>query len=332
MATALKAIQAALAVLQDMIENDGKSLASIIIGIICIFFALLMFILIPVVIHERVPVTATKEQAVWYWQAAKEVTEMTESPCDPGVYVDWQQVIAIDAVRLEQNFKKSSSSRAKELAKHFVEQIGICTHCTGSGDNVTCHDYPTYRLKTIDEVMTEVQMSDEEKKAVKEKYLVIRYDFLIGFKSQTGSYNELYSGEMKWPITGHNTVSSPYGIRKHPISGASTMHYGIDIPAPEGTLVLSPADGTILSYEYSESVGWTMKVDHGLNEKKQRITTRYCHLSEKIADPGQTVKAGDAIAKVGSTGYLSTGPHLHFELYVDGVTCNPADYFQTSDS
>jgi hypothetical protein len=82
----------------------------------------------PVVIHERVPVTMTQEQAVWYWQAAKEVTEMTQSPCDDGVYVDWQEVIAIDAVKLKQNFKKSSAGRAKMLALKFVEEIGICIH------------------------------------------------------------------------------------------------------------------------------------------------------------------------------------------------------------
>ena len=128
MATAWKIIQAAIAVLRDMIENDGKGIATLLVGIISIFFGLLLLILMPVVIHERVPVTMTQEQAVWYWQAAKEVTEMTQSPCDDGVYVDWQEVIAIDAVKLKQNFKKSSAGRAKMLALKFVEEIGICIH------------------------------------------------------------------------------------------------------------------------------------------------------------------------------------------------------------
>lgn len=128
MGTALKIIQAITTVLRDMIENDGKGIATVIVGVISIFFGLLLLILMPVVIHERVPVTMTQEQAVWYWQAAKEVTEMTQSPCDDGVYVDWQEVIAIDTVRLKQNFKKSSAGRAKQLALKFVEEIGTCTH------------------------------------------------------------------------------------------------------------------------------------------------------------------------------------------------------------
>ena len=124
MATALKI----LSILRDMLENDGKTLATIVVGVLTIFFLLLFFILMPVVIHERIPVTMTKEQAVWYWQAAKEVTEMTLVPCDDGVYVDWQQVIAVDAVRLKQIFKKSDVERAKRLALAFIEEDGRCTH------------------------------------------------------------------------------------------------------------------------------------------------------------------------------------------------------------
>jgi|LSQX01.2.fsa_nt_gb D-alanyl-lipoteichoic acid acyltransferase DltB (MBOAT superfamily) len=125
---ALRAVQVIAAVLRDLIENDGKTLATIAVGVISVFIALLIMVIIPVVIHERVPVCTTKEQAVWYWQAAKSVTEMTQSPCDPGVYVDWQNVIAIDAVRLKQNFNKSSLERAYELALRFVEETGTCTH------------------------------------------------------------------------------------------------------------------------------------------------------------------------------------------------------------
>ena len=128
MATALKIIQAIATAVQDMIENDGKGIAAVVVGIITVFFGLILLVIMPVVIHERVPVTMTKEQAVWYWQVAKEVTEMTQSPCDDGVYVDWQEVIAVDTIRLKQNFKKSNEKRAKELALKFVEEDGECTY------------------------------------------------------------------------------------------------------------------------------------------------------------------------------------------------------------
>lgn len=126
MTAALKVLQAVISVLRDMIENDGKTLGTIVVAAITVFCILLFFVLMPVVIHERVPVTMTKEQAVWYWQAAKAVTEMTQSPCDDGVYVDWQEVIAVDTVRLKQNFKKSDAKRAKKLALEFVEADGYC--------------------------------------------------------------------------------------------------------------------------------------------------------------------------------------------------------------
>ena len=116
-------------------------------------------------------------------------------------------------------------------------------------------------------------------------------------------------------------------MRTHPIIGDYRMHYGIDIPAPEGTPTLSPANGKVISYEYSDAVGWTMVVDNGVNENGERIMTRYCLLSDKVARVGQEVAAGEVIAKVGNTGYLSTGAHLHFEVTVNGVTVDPATMF-----
>lgn len=330
-AAVLKALKVAAAILQDMITNDGQTLAKIAVGIITLFFTLLLLILMPVIIHERVPVTTTKAQALWYYNAAMAVTNMTQSPCDPGVYVDWQEVIAIDAVRYKQNFKKSSLDKAMYLAGKFVEQIGECTYCTGEGEDEVCTTYTTYRLKSIDEVMDELEMSEKEKQTVKSKYRVIDFNFLIGFRpeSAAGDYDELYSGDLSWPLSGHHSISSPYGMRIHPVTGNPAMHYGIDIPAAEGTPITAPANGQIRSFKWSDAVGWTMEVDHGKNELGKRIITRYCHLSEDIAQPGQKVKAGDVIAKVGNTGYLTTGAHLHLEVYVDGVTHDPAEFFQT---
>lgn len=173
-------------------------------------------------------------------------------------------------------------------------------------------------------------MSKEKQEMVHEKYLAIRYDFLIGFKSESvaGDYNALYSADMLWPTPSYHSISSPYGMRIHPKTGKRTMHYGIDISAPEGASVVSPADGKVKSYAYNEYGGWTMVVDHGENERGERIITRYLHLSAKVAGVGQTVKVGDTIAKVGNTGIYTTGPHLHFEVYVNGVTVDPAEFFK----
>lgn len=333
-ASILRALQLIGAILRDMFNDDGPVIIKVVLVVITLFFALLIMILMPVVIHERIPVTITKSQALWYYDAAMEVTMKTQSPCDDGVYVDWQEVVAVDAVRYNQNFNKSSAAKALDLADRFVEETGTCTHCTGSGENQDCTSYPVYRLKTIEEVMDDLGMSEKKKKMVVEKYRVVDFNFLIGFKPEAGEavgdYSALYSGEMYWPVPGHHDISSPFGLRKHPVYGDMRMHYGIDIPAPEGTVIEAPAAGRVSSYQWSDAVGWTMVIDHGVNEQGQRIKTRYCHLSASLVSAGDDVLPGEAIAKVGNTGYLTTGAHLHFEVHLDGVCQDPAAYFTVS--
>lgn len=132
----LKVLQALKIILRDLIENDGKTLISVVMGVISILFALLFFFLMPVVIHERVPV-ASLEQAVSYHDIARQVSDMTQSPCDPGVEIDWQEMMAVDAVRYEQNFEKADPGSIKRLANMFIEESGICKVCEGEGEEKT---------------------------------------------------------------------------------------------------------------------------------------------------------------------------------------------------
>lgn len=126
-AAVLKAIRIAAAFINDLLENGGEGVIKIVFAGIAVITLLMLLFIIPVAIFERVPVVK-HNQALWYYNAAKEVTQMTQSPCDDGVYVDWQEVIAIDAVRKKQNYKKSSARKAKDLAMNFVEEYGTCTH------------------------------------------------------------------------------------------------------------------------------------------------------------------------------------------------------------
>lgn len=126
-AAVIKALSIARALLSDLIENSGQGIMKIAVGIIALIVFLLLFLMIPIIIFERVPVVK-HEQALWYYDAARQVSDMTSSPCDDGVYVDWQEVIAIDALKHEQDFRKSSSKKAKDLARAFVEEDGSCEH------------------------------------------------------------------------------------------------------------------------------------------------------------------------------------------------------------
>ena len=120
------------------------------------------------------------------------------------------------------------------------------------------------------------------------------------------------------PVSGYN--SSGYGYRLHPILNTVRFHYGTDFAANSGERVLAFAEGTVTFAGYDESYGWHVKIDHG-----DGWETLYGHCSKLYAVQGQTVRPGDCIALVGSTG-LATGPHLHFELTRDGKYLNPEYY------
>jgi murein DD-endopeptidase MepM/ murein hydrolase activator NlpD len=123
-------------------------------------------------------------------------------------------------------------------------------------------------------------------------------------------------GKMGWPVSGR--VTSEYGYRVHPISHKKKMHAGIDISAPTGTPVHAASDGVVISAGWNGGgYGNLVLIDHGSG-----VVTAYAHNSSISCGPGQSVKRGDVIAKVGSTGY-STGPHCHFEVRVNGAPKNP---------
>lgn len=113
-----------------------------------------------------------------------------------------------------------------------------------------------------------------------------------------------------WPAGDSSLITSPYGYRVHPIYGDIRFHYGLDIGVDQGTPVVSPLAGTVYTVSWSDAVGNTVEIDHGGG-----IITRYCHLSAVLYAVGQPLSQGQVFALSGSTGYLSTGPHLHFEVY-----------------
>ncbi|MEL7197994.1 MAG: M23 family metallopeptidase [Pseudomonadota bacterium] len=121
------------------------------------------------------------------------------------------------------------------------------------------------------------------------------------------------------PVTG-GRISSQYGMRVHPVLGRRKMHHGIDIAAPTGTPVYASADGLVGRANWFSSYGLYISIDHGA-----KLETRYAHLSRLAVAAGDTVKKGDIIGYVGSTG-RSTGPHLHYEVRVDGLAVNPNPY------
>ena len=120
------------------------------------------------------------------------------------------------------------------------------------------------------------------------------------------------------PVRGGRLTSTYSPRRYHPILRRERPHWGIDIAAPAGTPVLAAGDGIVTGIARSSSYGLVIDVSHGSG----KYITRYAHLSAVLVRIGQAVVQGGTIARVGSTG-LSTGPHLHFEVYIDGRSRDP---------
>lgn len=118
----------------------------------------------------------------------------------------------------------------------------------------------------------------------------------------------------------NGTLTSGFGYRKHPIYKTFGFHTGLDIAAKENSDIYCVFDGTVEETGYNESFGNYIIIRHGSG-----VVTKYCHCNEIIASKGAKLRGGEVIAKVGSTG-VSTGPHLHLEVSINGTRYNPTHF------
>jgi murein DD-endopeptidase MepM/ murein hydrolase activator NlpD len=129
----------------------------------------------------------------------------------------------------------------------------------------------------------------------------------------------------RMPLEGA-ALTSGFGMRTHPVLGGRRQHQGIDLAAPTGTPVYATADGIVGRADWYSSYGLFISINHGAS-----METRYAHLSRLAVAAGDNVKKGDLIGYVGSTG-RSTGPHLHYEVRVEGLAVNPIPYMVESEA
>lgn len=206
--------------------------------------------------------------------------------------------------------KETLDSQKKEYAesKKNAEKKAILLKNTQTVKN-------NYMAKLTDaekQLQAKIDEIDQATREVEAQIMLI-----AGANSNT----QYVGGVLAWPVPGYSTITSPFGMRVHPITGVYKLHTGMDIRAPIGANFVAANDGIVVKAEYNRAYGNMVMIDHGGG-----IMTLYAHGSDILVQLGQTVKRGDPILKVGSTGY-STGAHAHFEVRVNGTYVNPVDYF-----
>jgi len=213
---------------------------------------------------------------------------------------DAAQKIEIATYELEQ----VKASKSAKLASYQTEKDNLDREQKKRDALV---DENNMELKQLEKTLKEVEALEAKQKAEA--------------AAKMSKNTKFVGGAMEWPSPGYYTITSPFGSRFHPILKINRMHNGVDVAAPSGAKVVAANAGTVIRSAYSSSYGNYIIIDHGGG-----VATLYAHGSALLVNEGAKVKRGDQIMKVGSTGY-STGPHLHYEIIVNGKNVNPMSYY-----
>lgn len=204
-----------------------------------------------------------------------------------------------DLQALKTEVENDKAAVASLMREKEIELAGIADDIEDAQSDA---DYIAAEIQAQEELIAAIRRAQAEKEA-------------------SGVVDNPYTGgAFTWPCPSSTRVTSDYGNRLSPTSGASSNHKGIDIGASYGADIVAAAAGTVKVASYSSSAGNYVMIDHGGG-----LYTVYMHASSLVVSAGQTVSAGQVIAKVGSTG-ISTGNHLHFGVSLNGSYVNPWSY------
>ena len=182
--------------------------------------------------------------------------------------------------------------------------------------------------KLVKQEASALKIAEDDKAEVQKQYDELRAEqlriaALAKAAGTQGPVDPQATGPLSWPLPGRAAGGS-VGWRIHPVYKYKSCHTGVDSGAPSGTPIRAAASGVVLSTTVSRAYGNMTLIDHG-----DGMVTMYAHQSQFGVSPGQAVGNQDVIGYVGSTGF-STGPHLHFEVHLNGVPYNPMGWFGAS--
>ena len=230
-----------------------------------------------------------------------------------------QKTLSEEMASLEQVRKELDATEA-ELNKKREEADKILIELDAKGEEIQAMLDESEALQ--DELMEEIaDLKDDYKEAKHKEWLATSVPPSVKPGTDTTPSNQAPSSA-GWvrPVKSYR-LTSPFGMRIHPITGKETMHQGVDMAAPQGTPIYAAKDGKVSRTAYQAGgAGYYVSISHGGG-----FASIYMHMTHYIVKPGQYVKAGQVIGYVGSTGG-STGPHLHFGISYNGTYVNPLKY------
>lgn len=240
-----------------------------------------------------------------------------------------QEELAVEKVSLEASRVELDATMATLDAKR-VEADALITKLLAQGEELDdlLADFERQEL----EVLTEIGKKEEEyNQAKREEWLATSVPETTkppvssgnngGGNNGGGNNGGSVTVGSKWIVPcSYICVSSAYGPRKPPKEGASSWHHGVDLAGRQGTPIYASRGGTVTAATYGSASGYYVSINHG-----DGYSSSYLHMTHYVVKAGQQVSQGQLIGYMGSTG-VSTGPHLHFSIYYQGSSRNPADF------
>lgn len=216
--------------------------------------------------------------------------------------------------------KKKTIDLSKQKLENERKELAIVVE-NQTRESRTLQNTKKIRENFIAKLSTQEQELQSKIDQINAEYDAINKQILE--LAQSGMDVTYIGGQLAWPVPGYTRITSPYGTRLHPILGRYKLHTGLDISAPLGANFIAANDGIVVKAEYNGNYGNMVMINHGGG-----ISTLYAHGSEILVKAGDQVRRGDPVLKIGSTG-LSTGPHAHFEVRINGSTVDPLPYVTT---
>jgi murein DD-endopeptidase MepM/ murein hydrolase activator NlpD len=287
-------------------------------------------------------------------QLQKKVDQFARSVYQQGPTSQWEIILKSESpsdltVRL-QNIKAVSLSTAKSLDELLAAKGQLVTDAADAEairinmqrvadiasqaliDAQNAADRAAAAKTEVDKLVKQeanaLKVAEDDKAEVQKQYNELRAEqiriaALAKAAGTQGPVDPQATGPLSWPLPGH-AAGGGVGWRVHPVYKYKSCHTGVDSGAPKGTPIHAAADGVVLSTTVSRAYGNMTLIDHGGG-----MVTMYAHQSSFGVSPGQVVENQEVIGYVGSTGF-STGPHLHFEVHLNGVPYNPMGWFGAS--